>query len=144
MLNVKGQNFQPTVVYSYNREKLEVLKYKRNTFSKCTFSSGSKTQSALSKFFCCLSNLQRLVFHVNSPIKTFKIVTWQALNNTQFLLHIVYSARTYLQPHFGNGGFRQCLPFSWTTLRDKHCRHPIAVMGVVDTFGHYHYNSVPT
>ena len=32
--------------------------------------------------------------------------------------------------------FQQCLPFSWTTLRDKHCRHPIAVMGVVDTFGH--------
>jgi hypothetical protein len=25
--------------------------------------------------------------------------------------------------------FRQCLPFSWTTLRGKHCRHPI------DTFG---------
>ena len=33
-------------------------------------------------------------------------------------------------------GFRQCLPFSWTTLRGKHCRrHPIAVMGVLDTFG---------
>ena len=31
--------------------------------------------------------------------------------------------------------FRQCLPFSWTILRDKHCRHPIAVMGVVDRFG---------
>ena len=31
-------------------------------------------------------------------------------------------------------GFRQCLPFSWTTLRGKHCRHPIALMGVVDTF----------
>jgi hypothetical protein len=32
-------------------------------------------------------------------------------------------------------GFRQCLPFSWTTLRGKHCRHHIAVMGVVYTFG---------
>ena len=32
-------------------------------------------------------------------------------------------------------GFWQCLPFSWTTLRGKHCRHPIAIMGVVDTFG---------
>jgi hypothetical protein len=32
-------------------------------------------------------------------------------------------------------GFRQCLPFSWTTLRGKHCWHPIAVMGVVDPFG---------
>ena len=29
-------------------------------------------------------------------------------------------------------GFRQCLPFSWTPLRGK---HPIAVVGVVDTFG---------
>ena len=24
--------------------------------------------------------------------------------------------------------------FRWTTLRGKHCRHPIGVMGVVDTF----------
>ena len=31
--------------------------------------------------------------------------------------------------------FWQCLPFSQTTLRDKHCRHPIAIMGVVDTLG---------
>ena len=30
---------------------------------------------------------------------------------------------------------QQCLPFSWTAMRGKHCRHPIAVMGVVDTFG---------
>ena len=46
----------------------------------------------------------------------------------------------YLQPHYGTlvwqCGFRQCLPFSWTTLRGKHCRHPIAVMGIVDTFRH--------
>ena len=34
-------------------------------------------------------------------------------------------------------GFRQCLPFSWTTLRDKHCRHPIVVMGVVDMLGNW-------
>ena len=34
-------------------------------------------------------------------------------------------------------GFRQCLPFSWTTLRGKNCRHPVAIMGVVDTFGPY-------
>ena len=35
-------------------------------------------------------------------------------------------------------GFRQCLSFSWITLRDKHCRHPIAVTGVLDTFGLCH------
>ena len=44
-------------------------------------------------------------------------------------------ARTYLQPHYGNG-FSAMFIFKWTTLRGKHCRHPIAVMGVVDTFGH--------
>ena len=33
-------------------------------------------------------------------------------------------------------GFWQCLPFSWTTLRGKHCRHPIAIMRVVDRFRH--------
>ena len=32
---------------------------------------------------------------------------------------------------------RQCLPFSWTTLRGKYCRHPIAVMGVVDMLRPY-------
>ena len=44
-------------------------------------------------------------------------------------------ARTYLQPHYGNVVFRQCLPFSWTALRGKYGQHPIAVMGVVATFG---------
>ena len=33
-------------------------------------------------------------------------------------------------------GFGQCLPLSWSTLRGKHCQHPIAVMGVADTFRH--------
>ena len=31
-------------------------------------------------------------------------------------------------------GFRQVLPLSWAPLRGKHCQHPIAIMGVVDTF----------
>ena len=31
-------------------------------------------------------------------------------------------------------GCQQCLPFSWTTLRGKHCGHPIVVMAVVNTF----------
>ena len=46
---------------------------------------------------------------------------------------MIHTVGTYLQLHYGN--VRQCLPFSWTTLRGKHCRHPIAVIGVVDTFG---------
>ena len=41
-------------------------------------------------------------------------------------------------------GFRQCLPFSWTTLRGKHCWLPIAIMGVVDTFGHCPYKARET
>jgi hypothetical protein len=41
-------------------------------------------------------------------------------------------------------GFWQCLPFSRTTLRGKHCRHPIAVMGVVDTFRQYPSRHHPT
>ena len=41
-------------------------------------------------------------------------------------------------------GFRQCLPFSWTKLRGKHCRHPIAIMGVVDTFGQSNVTSPRT
>ena len=38
-------------------------------------------------------------------------------------------------PNVSTTPLRQCLPFSWTTLRGKHCRHPIAIIGVVDTFG---------
>ena len=38
--------------------------------------------------------------------------------------------------HLRQWGFQQYLPFSWATLRGKHFRHPIAFMGVVDTFGH--------
>ena len=33
-------------------------------------------------------------------------------------------------------GFSPMFTFQLTTLRGKHYRHPIAVMGVVDTFGH--------
>ena len=42
-----------------------------------------------------------------------------------------------LQPYYVNGFFWQYLPFSWTTLRGKHCRHPIVVMGVVVTISNY-------
>ena len=46
-------------------------------------------------------------------------------------------ARTYLQSTtpLRQWGFRQCLPFSWTTRRNKYYWYPISVMGVVDTFG---------
>ena len=49
------------------------------------------------------------------------------------------SAQAYLQPHYGNGFFWQCLPFSWTTLQGKHCLYPIAVIGIVDTFRQGHW-----
>ena len=34
-------------------------------------------------------------------------------------------------------GFLAMFPLSWTTLRGKYWWHPIAIMGVVDTFGPY-------
>ena len=44
-------------------------------------------------------------------------------------------ARTYIQQR--QWRFQQRLPFTWTTLRDKHCWHSIATMGVVDMFQLY-------
>jgi hypothetical protein len=66
-----------------------------------------------------------------------------------FLLEIVQKTVGIfrpLNPHFPNISttplrqwvFWQCLPFSWKTLRGKHCRDHIAIMGVVDTFGYLH------
>jgi hypothetical protein len=43
----------------------------------------------------------------------------------------MYMPERIYNPIYGNG----VLPFIWTTLRGKHCQHPFAVMGVVDTFG---------
>ena len=42
-------------------------------------------------------------------------------------LCVAHLAQTYLQPVLQQG-LRQCLPFSWTTLRGKHCLHPTAVL----------------
>ena len=41
-------------------------------------------------------------------------------------------------------GFRPCLPFSLTTLRGKHCWHPIDIIGVVDTFRLGRFSPSPT
>ena len=35
---------------------------------------------------------------------------------------------------FWQWDFRQCLPFSWTSLRGKHCRYPFVLIRVVNTF----------
>ena len=48
------------------------------------------------------------------------------------LIFLIGMAQTTLQ----QWDFRQCLPFGWTTLRGKHYRQPIAVMGVLDMFRH--------
>ena len=60
----------------------------------------------------------------------YRVIT----NVSQPLCHSPNISTTQLR----QWGFRQCLPFSWTTFRGKHCRHPIAVMVVVDTFRLYH------
>ena len=85
-------------------------------------------------------NFVQYFFH--SQLKTiFTLLPEQkkvySRQSMEFLMEVMLDnhARTYLQPHYGNGVFGNCLPFSWTTLRGKHCRHPIAVMGVVDMFG---------
>ena len=59
------------------------------------------------------------------------ILTVKCFQSVQIL-----SFRAYRRGYNDRTYFQQCLTFSWTTLRDKYCRHPIAVMGVVDTFGH--------
>ena len=41
--------------------------------------------------------------------------------NSDLLSHKIYVSTTLLR----QWGFRHWLPFSWTTLRGKHCRHPI-------------------
>ena len=48
----------------------------------------------------------------------------------QFTLLAAVIAQRYLLLHYCNG------VFGWTTLGNKHCRHPIAVMGVLDMFRH--------
>ena len=50
-----------------------------------------------------------------------------------FYSFLVVIAWTYLQPHYDNG----CVAMFTFQLDKTNCWHPIAVMGVVDTFGHY-------
>ena len=44
------------------------------------------------------------------------------------------SAWMYLQPHYGNWLFGNVYLSATRALRGKHCLHPIAIMGDVDTF----------
>ena len=63
-------------------------------------------------------------------------------SNSRYLFYsfLVVIAWTYLQPHYDNGFlamFTFQLDNTKTPLDKTNCWHPIAVMGVVDTFGHY-------
>jgi hypothetical protein len=86
-------------------------------------------------------------FHMTYHIYIWNHAGWHksVLNMTHFQL-FAWFGQTVLEVSSGpclnvsttplrQWGFWQCLPFSWTTLRGKHCWHPIAVMGDVDTFG---------
>ena len=81
-------------------------------------------------------NLNKILesFHLSYPFQpkmgNLSITLCESL--TQIVSHSPNVSTTPLRQWV----FRQCLPFSWTTLRGKHCRHSIALMGVVDTFGH--------
>ena len=68
-----------------------------------------------------------------NTISLFSKLTFEIVQKTK-------SAQKYLQPYYGNGVFGNV--FSWATLRGKHCRHPIDVMGVVDTFGQFVNNLI--
>jgi hypothetical protein len=101
---------------------------------KLFFADGNiKTTSKINKSSRIFSTVQ------NSPTgpktKRHKI-------RLSFIALCIYNSHTSYCPNVSTTPlrqweFRQCLPFSWTTLLEKHCRHPIAVMGVVDTFEHY-------
>ena len=54
-------------------------------------------------------------------------------NIALFQLSVHAFAPTYTTP-LRQWGVGQSFSFSWTTLKGKHCWHPIAIMGVVDTF----------
>ena len=65
---------------------------------------------------------------------------WYCLNTVSSFL-----CKIFLCPNVSATPLRewvlwQYLSFSWTTLRSTHCRRPIAVMGIVDTFQLYHFS----
>ena len=53
---------------------------------------------------------------------------------------LVHSAQTNLQPHYGNG-VSAMFTFQLDNTRSKHCRHPLAVMGVVVYFRAQYYSN---
>ena len=79
--------------------------------------------------------LQR--FHGPFYINKNSTINQQHSRLYQKLEQVADHDQTYLQPPLRQWVFWQLFPFSWTTLRGKDCRHPIAVMEVVDTFGQY-------
>ena len=74
--------------------------------------------------FECLHTIRAHLFHSGEFIR---------LSDIESHIFLSSSSNVSTTP-LRQWGFWQCLPFSWTTVRDKHCRYPIAVMGVVDTF----------
>ena len=89
--------------------------------------------------WCVLHGLQQ---------KGYEPVTSQRSNTKNFQLWLIASGfgctaiRPFEKPAcqkvsttpLRQWNFRQCLPFSWTTLKSKHFRHTISIMGVVDMF----------
>ena len=98
--------------------------------AKMIFSNLTKHETAKRYPFCYLDTLwQCLSLSFDRIQKAVKLQNNSHLQMAIFL-HCLNVSTTPL-PQWG---FRQCLPFSLTTLRGKHCRHPIAVTGLVDTF----------
>ena len=79
--------------------------------------------------FKCLHTIRAHLFHCGEFIR---------LSDIESHIFLSSSSNVSTTPLW-QWVFWQCLPFSWPTLRDKHCRHPIAVIEVVDTFGHSYW-----
>ena len=73
-----------------------------------------------------------LTFNHGSPYFCHKVVLPKFISGCR--MDLICSTSRPKRIYNPITAFWQCLPFSWTTIRGKHCWHPIAIMGVVDTF----------
>ena len=130
---------------NYMMSYLEILLANWCLIKKNVYTDKSICNSALLRKFSFFS--QELSIFVVS--KNTRISSWPTaaiLMRAQMLRYNSLLSRPWspnlikilwLSPNVSTSPLWQCLPFSCTTLRGKHCWHPIAVMVVVDTFGHW-------
>ena len=126
--------FRPSAPYFIKNAYIQILsmheknKVKKKNQSKPIINMLKK----IVLYVCCIKDIRAFLKIILDWNKSkFSECIWPNAQNSQNV------STTPLRQWF----FWQCLPFSWTTLRGKHCRHPIAVIGVVDTFRQWHITS---